>query len=85
MEIFKVFYSLIAAGGEEVLDPVYGGITLVGPYAIAVTLALSIFYGIFLGVKYAKCQTVEERLNAQKTLINLACYLLILLNIVLGK
>ena len=28
------------------------------------------FYGIFLGVRYAKSQSEDERANAQKTLIN---------------
>lgn len=70
MKIFKVLYSVIASGGDEVLNPIYGGISVVGPYAISVVAALSLFYGIFLAVKYAKCQTVEEKVNAQKTLIN---------------
>lgn len=71
MDILGVLKSLILAGaGEEVLNPVYEGMTMVGPYAIGVVLGLSIFYGIFLAVKYSKCQTAEEKLNAQKTLIN---------------
>ena len=43
---------------------------MVGPYALGVVFALSLFYGIFLSVKYARCQAEDERLNAQKTLVN---------------
>lgn len=83
MEIFDVLNSLMAASkGDEVLGPIYGGITLVGPYAIAVVAALSIFYGVFLGVKYAKCQTVEEKMNAQKTLINFIIGAVIVLTLI---
>lgn len=71
MKFFNMFYSLVlASGGEEVINPIYEGLTLIGPYAIGVVLLLSLFYGIFLAVKYAKCTTAEERANAQKTLIN---------------
>lgn len=59
-----------ASSGEGVLNPIYEGMTLVGPYAIGVVAALSMFYGIFLGVKYAKAENEADKLNAQKTLIN---------------
>ena len=70
MEMLNYFCSLILGTGEEVLNPVYEGITMIGPYAIGVVAALSIFYGIFLSVKYAKAQSEDERANAQKTLVN---------------
>lgn len=65
-------FSYIAAGGsgEAVLNPIYEGLTLVGPYALSVVLVLSIFYGIFLGVKYAHAEDEATKANAQKTLIN---------------
>lgn len=63
-------FAFLASSGEEVLNPVYEGITLVGPYAIAVVLALSTIYGIFLGVKYAKAEDETQKANAQKVLIN---------------
>ena len=56
--------------GNAVVSPLYDGITLVGPYALTVVGILSLFYGIFLGVKYAKCETAEEKANTQKTLVN---------------
>ena len=66
-----LIYSLIlASSGEGVLNPIYEGITLIGPYAISVVAVLSIFYGVFLAVRYAKSQSEDERANAQKTLIN---------------
>ncbi len=52
------------------VSPLYKGIDVVGPYAISVVGMLSLFYGIFLGVKYAKSETADQKANAQKTLIN---------------
>lgn len=69
MNMLKNLYSLMLTGAD-VIKPIYEGITLIGPYALGVVATLSIFYGIFLGVKYAQCQSVEEKMNAQKTLIN---------------
>ena len=66
----QILYYLGASTGEGVISPIYGGLTLIGPYAIGVVLALSIFYGIFLGVKYAKAENEADKLNAQKTLVN---------------
>ena len=71
IRLLNQLQSLLGASdGEGVLNPIYGGLSLVGPYAIGVVLALSIFYGIFLGVKYAKAENEADKLNAQKTLIN---------------
>ena len=62
--------NLMAATGSDVTDPLYEGISLVGPYAISVVLVLSLFYGVFLGVKYAKCEDASQKANMQKTLVN---------------
>ena len=67
--IYMVF-SFLGAGGRDVTDPLYNGITVVGPYAISIVGALSMIYAIFLGVKYAKCEQADEKANVQKTLIN---------------
>ena len=56
--------------GDAVLNPLYEGISVVGPIAITVVLMLSIFWGIFLGVKYAKAEKADDKANAQKILIN---------------
>ena len=61
--------SLVLAG-KDVLNPIYDGITTVGPIAISIVLVLSIFYGIFLGVKYSKAETADEKANIQKVLVN---------------
>ena len=37
---------------------------------LAVCLVLSIFWGIFLGVKYAKCEDPGEKENLHKVLVN---------------
>lgn len=71
MRVLRQIISILGAStGEGVVNPIYGGLTLVGPYAIGVVTALSIFYGIFLGVKYAKAENEADKLNAQKTLVN---------------
>jgi len=71
MKILNIVNSLIlASSGEGVLNPLYEGIIMIGPYAMGVVAALSLFYGVFLAVRYAKSQSEDERANAQKTLIN---------------
>ena len=70
MSNISLIYSFILGSGEDVLNPVYEGMRMVGPYALGVVFALSMFYGIFLAVRYAKSQSEDERLNAQKTLVN---------------
>ena len=40
-------FSFIGGSGEAVLNPIYEGLSLIGPYALSVVLVLSIFYGIF--------------------------------------
>ena len=71
MNICRNIYSILLAGsGEDVINPIYEGMTLLGPYALGVVASLSLFYGLFLAVKYAQCQSAEEKLNVQKTLIN---------------
>ncbi len=67
---FSIFSRLGASTGDEVLGPVYGALTLIGPYVLSVVAVLSIFYGIFLGVKYAKAEDEATKVNMQKTLIN---------------
>lgn len=71
--------------GDEVLNPIYEGITAVGPIAISVVLLLSLFYGVFLGVKYAKSESADQKANALKTLVNFvigAVIVLILISII---
>ena len=64
-------FSYIASGsGDAVLSPIYEAISLIGPYALSIVAVLSIFYGIFLGVKYAQAEDEATKANMQKTLIN---------------
>ena len=77
--------SLLLAEGDDVISPLYDGISLIGPYAIAVCLTLSIFWGVFLGVKYAKAEDPGEKENLHKVLINFcigAVTVLILISVV---
>lgn len=66
----SVVMFLLEGSGDGVLNPIYGGISTVGPYALGVVTVLSLFYGVFLGVKYAKAKDESEKAGAQKTLIN---------------
>ena len=70
----KFFFSQIKAfllkTGDDVISPLYDGITLIGPYAISIVLSLSIFWGIFLGVKYAKAEDAAEKANLHQVLVN---------------
>lgn len=68
----KIFENIfnIMLDGDAVLNPVYEGISTVGPIAISVVLLLSLFYGIFLGVKYAQSQDASQKANNQKILVN---------------
>ena len=70
LKSFNLIKPFIAASGDQVLGPVYGALDLLGPYVLSIVLVLSIFYGIFLGVKYAKAETADAKANMQKTLIN---------------
>lgn len=67
--IFGIMKNLIC-DGDAVLNPVYEGISTVGPIAISLVLVLSIFYGIILGTKYAKAEDAGQKANLQKTLVN---------------
>ena len=55
---------------KDTLNPIYEGISNVGPYALAVVSLLSLFYGIMLGVKYAQADSEEKKRNLHQTLIN---------------
>lgn len=69
-EFLSQFRAFILSEGDKVVSPLYDGISLVGPYAISVCLLLSVFWGIFLGVKYAKAEDPGEKDNLHKVLVN---------------
>ena len=68
----SIYFILDAVQKQDhaAVSPLYKGIDLIGPYAISIIGVLSLFYGVFLGVKYAKSETADQKANAQKTLIN---------------
>lgn len=70
VNLFSFFKSFMLATGEDVVSPLYAGITLIGPYAISICLVLSIFWGVFLGVKYAKAEDAGQKENLHKVLVN---------------
>ena len=69
-KFLSLIKSFLLSEGDDVVSPLYDGITLIGPYAIAVCLTLSIFWGVFLGVKYAKAEDPGEKENLHKVLVN---------------
>ena len=69
-EFLSQFRAFILGEGDKVVSTLYDGISLVGPYAISVCLLLSVFWGIFLGVKYAKAEDPGEKDNLHKVLVN---------------
>jgi hypothetical protein len=70
MKFLSYLKSFLLATGDDVVSPLYDGITMIGPYAIGVVLSLSMIWGIFLGVKYAKAEDASEKANAHQVLVN---------------
>ena len=82
----NIFYLLLS-DGEDVVSPLYDGITLIGPYAIGVCFLLSTLLAIFLGVKYAKAEDSGEKENLRKVLVNFiigAVVVIMLIGIIYG-
>ena len=80
----KNIFSVLA-DGAAVLNPVYEGISAIGPIAISLVLVLSLFYGLFLGVKYAKSESADQKANNMKSLVNFvvgAVIVLILIGVI---
>ena len=68
--VFQIMKSFMLKTGDDVVSPLYDGITLIGPYAISVCLVLSTFWAIFLGAKYAKAEDASEKEKLHKVLVN---------------
>ena len=68
-KLLNVLYFILA-GGDEVVSPLYDGITVIGPYAMGVVFLLGSVWGIFLGAKYAKAEDAGEKENLHKVLVN---------------
>ena len=84
-KLLSKLWHFILGEGDEVVSPLYDAITLIGPYAISVCALLSLFWGIFLGVKYAKAEDPGEKENLHKVLVNFcigAVTVLILIGII---
>lgn len=62
-------YNLLTNNNSPA-SPIYQAITLLGPYIMGAILVLCMFYGIILGVKFAKAEDAEAKKKLQKTLIN---------------
>ena len=66
----NILYLLLSTEGEEIVYPLYEGITLIGPYAIGACILLSSLWALFLGAKYAKAEDAGEKANLHKVLVN---------------
>lgn len=83
--LINIWVYLATGRGEDVVSPLYDGITLVGPYAMSVCVLLSALWATFLGVKYAKAEDPAEKENLHKVLVNFcigATVVLLLIGIV---
>lgn len=71
-------FALLAEGGvsagENVINQGYqtfiGIVNIILPAVIAVLLVIGMFYGIQLGVRYAKAEEEDERKKMRQSLIN---------------
>lgn len=60
----------VAAAGEQAFKAFKSVVNVILPITIAVLLVLAIFYGVQLGVKYAKAEEDDEKKKAKGSLIN---------------
>ncbi len=68
---FSNLISILASGtGASAVDPLYNAISLIGPYALGVVIALGAIYGVIVGYRFAKAKDTEERAKMQKILVN---------------
>ena len=67
------------AADSAVTSPLFKFIDLVGPYAIAVVLTLSLIYSIILGTRYSKAESTDDRKKAQKQLVSFVIGALVVL------
>lgn len=84
MEIFNMISLLASNSASNAVDPLYNAISLIGPYAMSVVLALGLIYGVIVGVRFAKAEKSEDRAALQKVLVNgvigfVAVFILILI------
>ncbi len=68
-------FSMLAAGEEqEAVDQAYSAfikiVNIVLPVLMSIILVLGMFYGIQLGVKYAKAEEDDDKKKARGQLIN---------------
>ena len=82
MRMFLSNIFIYLADGNDVVSPLYDGISTVGPIAIGVCLLLSIFWFIFLGVKYAKAEDPGEKENLHKVLVNFVIGFIVMLTLI---
>ena len=57
-------------GGEQVVDPLYQAIGVIGPVMMGIVALLGVIYGIIMGTKYAQASKSEDKAALQKALVN---------------
>ena len=51
----------VICGGEQVVNPLYQAIEIIGPVMMSIVALLGIIWGIILGTRYAKAGKSEEK------------------------
>ena len=76
MFLLEAVYDTVHAGYEKFVSVV----NIVLPVVIGVVLVLGMFYGITLGIKFAKAEEDEDKKKAKSSLINVVvgCLIVIL-------
>lgn len=68
--IFNFMNLLGTSEAENSLSPLYKAMSTIGPWAMAIVVALGMVYGTIIGVKFSKSEDSKERAALQKALIN---------------
>ena len=62
--------SVIHDAGESAFKTFKGIVNTIFPIFIGVILVIALFYGVQLGIKYAKAEEEEDKKKAKQSLIN---------------
>lgn len=80
-KLMSIFSFMAAEEADEIATQAFKRFTdivnIVLPVLMSILLVLGMFYGIQLGVKYAKAEDDDTKKNAQKALINCVVGILI--------
>ena len=79
--MMQFFRNLLAGTEAEIAEGAFGAfikiVNIVLPVLMSLLLVLGMFYGITLGVKYAKAEEEDQKKKAKQSLINVVVGILI--------